>query len=214
MTTQCQQTLFHVFLVEDEEDLNRDLLTLIECEIPGCTVISSTCVRDAMAKLANPESPCVDIALLDLMLPDVAGATETLPLHLHEQIRELGIPSILMTGYAGFQNVDEFVKTRRLNDPPLKVISKREMDVFVDAVINTIRDFVVSKTSAAVRKELNDVFSGESGSSHFRSSTAELMTLQHRISNYWYYLSPEARAEVQRRFTISASDDGCTVSLR
>lgn len=214
MTTSTVLDLFHVFLVEDEEGLNKDLKSLIEIEIPRCAVTSALCISQAFEKLNRPELPAIDLALLDLRLPETPGATKIIHPRLSNKMKDLGVPSVLMTGYVGSEDVDAFIKDRKLHDPPLKVISKRQMDVFVDLVLDTIREFLVRKSSSAVLKRFGEVFGAAGRSSGYRSSTAELMSLQRQIIDYWQYLSPEVRDEVRRRFSVTEDSDGsCSLNM-
>ena len=214
MTTTILANLFHVFLVEDDEGLNKDLKSLIEIEVPRCKVTSALCINEAFEKLDRPELPAIDLALLDLRLPETPGATKIIHPRLSNRMKDLGVPSILMTSHVGSEDVDAFIKGRKLHDPPLKVISKRQMDVFVDLVLDTIREFFVRKSSDAVSRQLAEVFGAGGRSGGYRSSTAELISLQRKIIDYWQYLSPEVRDEVRGRFSVTEnSDDSCSLSM-
>lgn len=210
MTATTTPGLFHVFLAEDEEGLNKDLKALIEIRIPGSVVTSVLSVNEAFQKLETAALPPIDIALLDVLLPETTNAVVRTQQPLNDRMKKLGVPSILMSGFIGtHEDVDKFIQDRKLSDPPLKVISKRQMDVFVDLVIDTIREFFVWKASNALHKQLGEVFGVGGSSNGYRSSTAELMSLQRQIINYWHYLSPKVRDEVRCRFSVTEDSDGC-----
>ena len=200
--------LFHLWVVEDNPGLNRDLKALLEIEVPGTVVSSALTITEAFSKLDDPQLPRLDLAILDLRLPEVPGAIKKIHPLLAKRVTDLGVPSILMSGYLGSEDVESFIRDRKLHDPPLKVISKRDSNYF-DELRDTIREYFVRKTSASVEGRLASVFGNSRAMAPSESSgTAELMSLQRQIVDYWDYLLEETRTRVRKWFSVSEIGDG------
>jgi len=200
--------LFCLLVVEDNPGLNRDLKALLEIEIPGTLVLSALTVREAFLNLDDPLLPKPDLAILDLRLPEVPGAVKKIHPVLAKRVTELGVPSILMSGYLGSEDVESFIRDRKLHDPPVKVISKRDPDYF-DQLQATIREFFIHKSSAAVEQQLSAVFGhSRSLAQPGSTGTAEIMSLQRQILDYWDYLSEATRTLAGKWFTVFETVDG------
>jgi DNA-binding response OmpR family regulator len=80
-----------ILLIEDEEHLARGLAFNLEAE--GYRVEITERGEDALARLAQPEAPAVDLVLLDVMLPGLSG------FDLVERLRaaESSVPVLLLT---------------------------------------------------------------------------------------------------------------------
>ncbi|MDA0807180.1 MAG: hypothetical protein O2983_00090 [Planctomycetota bacterium] len=205
--------LFHVLLVEDDEELNGDLKWLIEKKFPGTAVSSALYVSTAMEILNSADVPVFDIALLDVRVPLFPGGDPRTETQIADRLKESGIASVYMTSYRATDDVETFIKDRELQDPPLKVISKRDLNRFQDHVFKTIGDWFTDKASGVVHNELRRVFGTASIIRDGRSGTADLMSLQRTIIDYWCYLSEKTRREVRERFEV-VEHDGTVNALR
>ena len=86
----------HVLVIEDDPDVRREMVSLLEAETPWVKVSSAGDGMEALEILDEEEEPC--LVLLDLMMPVMNG------LEFLEAARERGLASrarvVLVSGYA------------------------------------------------------------------------------------------------------------------
>jgi CheY-like chemotaxis protein len=84
-----------VLVIEDDPDVRRDMVSLLEAEIPWVKVSSAGDGMEALEILDEEQEPC--LVLLDLMMPVMNG------LEFLEAARERGLSSrarvVLVSGY-------------------------------------------------------------------------------------------------------------------
>src|SRR6204780_3826124 len=84
-----------VLVVDDEKNIRRTLQLVLEGE--GYHVLGAETAEQALAGLASPETP-VDLAILDVKLPDMSGLDALAKIRGDEAIRDL--PIIVISGHA------------------------------------------------------------------------------------------------------------------
>src|SRR5580698_5221011 len=84
-----------VLVVDDEKNIRRTLQLVLEGE--GYHVLGAETAEQALAVLASPETP-VDLAILDVKLPDMSGLEALAKIRQDEAIKDL--PIIVISGHA------------------------------------------------------------------------------------------------------------------
>src|SRR5580700_10487956 len=84
-----------VLVVDDEKNIRRTLQLVLEGE--GYRVIGAETASQALAVLASPDTP-VDLAILDVKLPDMSGLDVLVKIRGDEGTRDL--PIIVISGHA------------------------------------------------------------------------------------------------------------------
>ena len=88
-----------VLVVDDEKNIRRTLQLVLEGE--GYRVIGAETAEQALAVLASPDTP-VDLAILDVKLPDMSGLDALAKIRSDEAIKDL--PIIVISGHATVQD--------------------------------------------------------------------------------------------------------------
>lgn len=204
LSEQIPQTLFRVLLAEDDKHLNEDLKTLLEAHLPGVIVDAAQTIPDAIQFLSHD----VDYALavVDVRLPQYKGGYPEADYQISGRLKHKRIASICITGYRDSLDVEEYLKHRNLEDPPLKVISKGLATGFVNAVLAEARTWLRTLASQRVQKELRRVFEPGQFDGTQCSGTAALMSLQQSVTDYWSWLDDHTLAQVMQHFEIDQKD--------
>jgi DNA-binding NtrC family response regulator len=84
-----------VLVVDDEKNIRRTLQLVLEGE--GYRVLGAETASQALAVLASPEAP-VDLAILDVKLPDMSGLDALAKIRSDEATRD--VPIIVISGHA------------------------------------------------------------------------------------------------------------------
>src|SRR5580704_5503960 len=84
-----------VLVVDDEKNIRRTLQLVLEGE--GYRVLGAETAAEALAVLASPETP-VDIAILDVKLPDMSGLEALAKIRSDEATKDL--PIVVISGHA------------------------------------------------------------------------------------------------------------------
>lgn len=205
--TRHSAPLFRILLVEDDRHLNEDLKALIERRLPGTAVDTAETIEDALEFLFRQID--YSLAILDIRLPVRRGMHPEADFELPSRLKIKGIASICITGFRDSADVEAYLERRRLLDPPLKVISKR-LGEFVDSILNEIRGWLQKQACLKVRNALVDVFEQTSRTAGMGSGTAELMSLQQTIGDYWPWLDAETRDQVRARFDVQEDSETIT----
>src|ERR1700681_4378983 len=95
-----------VLVVDDEKNIRRTLQLVLEGE--GYRVLGAETAAQALRLLASPEAP-VDLAILDVKLPDMSGLDALARIRGDEATRDL--PIIVISGHA---TVDDAVQAIKL----------------------------------------------------------------------------------------------------
>jgi two-component system nitrogen regulation response regulator NtrX len=95
-----------VLVVDDEKNIRRTLQLVLEGE--GYRVLAAETAAQALLVLASPEAP-VDLAILDVKLPDMSGLDALSKIRSDEGTRDL--PIIVISGHA---TVDDAVQAIKL----------------------------------------------------------------------------------------------------
>jgi len=95
-----------VLVVDDEKNIRRTLQLVLEGD--GYRVLGAETAEQALAVLASPETP-VDLAVLDVQLPDMSGLEALAKIRGDEATRDL--PIIVISGHA---TVDDAVQAIKL----------------------------------------------------------------------------------------------------
>ncbi|HEX4447855.1 MAG TPA: sigma-54 dependent transcriptional regulator [Polyangiaceae bacterium] len=95
-----------ILVVDDEKNIRRTLQLVLEGE--GYRVIGAETAGQALAVLASPQTP-VDLAVLDVKLPDISGLEALAKIRSDEATRDL--PIIVISGHA---TVDDAVQAIKL----------------------------------------------------------------------------------------------------
>ncbi len=94
-----------VLVVDDEKNIRRTLQLVLEGE--GYHVLMSETAGQALAILANPDTP-VDLALLDVKLPDMSGLDALERIRKDEATRD--IPVLVISGHATVNDAVQAIK--------------------------------------------------------------------------------------------------------
>src|SRR5580698_47881 len=94
-----------VLVVDDEKNIRRTLQLVLEGE--GYHVLGAETAEQALAVLASPETP-VDLAILDVKLPDMSGLDALAKIRGDEAIRDL--PIIVISGHATVHDAVQAIK--------------------------------------------------------------------------------------------------------
>jgi DNA-binding NtrC family response regulator len=94
-----------VLVVDDEKNIRRTLQLVLEGE--GYRVIGAETAGQALAVLASPETP-VDLAILDVKLPDISGLDALAKIRSDEATRDL--PIIVISGHATVNDAVQAIK--------------------------------------------------------------------------------------------------------
>ncbi|MCA9061516.1 MAG: response regulator [Planctomycetaceae bacterium] len=211
MITDPSGSLFRVFLLEDDPNLNKDLKWLIERKFPGVSVTEAKCVQDALTLLSSGDRP--DVALQDIRVPLLMGGHPETQTAVADRLNELHVPSIFMTGYRSSEDVEEFIRRQRLVDSKATIISKRQMDSLVDRIFSELNDWFGKIASERVTSQLERLFLSSHTAVRSHTGTAELLTLQEDIRRYWNHLTDEARNRVSQFFCVDEDGSQLTLSL-
>jgi two-component system nitrogen regulation response regulator NtrX len=94
-----------VLVVDDEKNIRRTLQLVLEGE--GYRVLGAESASQALSALANPEAP-VDLAILDVNLPDMSGLDALAKVRSDEATKDL--PIIVISGHATVQDAVQAIK--------------------------------------------------------------------------------------------------------
>src|ERR1700760_716165 len=94
-----------VLVVDDEKNIRRTLQLVLEGE--GYQFLGAETVAQALAILANPATP-VDLAILDVKLPDGSGLDALAKIRGDEATRDL--PIIVISGHATVNDAVQAIK--------------------------------------------------------------------------------------------------------
>src|SRR5580704_7094151 len=94
-----------VLVVDDEKNIRRTLQLVLEGE--GYRVLGAETAALALAILASPETP-VDLAVLDVKLPDISGLDALAKIRADEATRDL--PIIVISGHATVNDAVQAIK--------------------------------------------------------------------------------------------------------
>jgi two-component system nitrogen regulation response regulator NtrX len=94
-----------VLVVDDEKNIRRTLQLVLEGE--GYRVLVSETAEQGLGMLANPEMP-VDLALLDIKLPDMSGLEALERIKRDEATRD--IPVLVISGHATVNDAVQAIK--------------------------------------------------------------------------------------------------------
>jgi DNA-binding NtrC family response regulator len=94
-----------VLVVDDEKNIRRTLQLVLEGE--GFRVYGAETAAEALGVLANPETP-VDLAILDVKLPDMSGLDALAKIRGDEGTRDL--PIIVISGHATVNDAVQAIK--------------------------------------------------------------------------------------------------------
>jgi DNA-binding NtrC family response regulator len=94
-----------VLVVDDEKNIRRTLQLVLEGE--GFRVHGSETAAEALAVLASPQTP-VDLAILDVKLPDMSGLDALAKIRGDEATRDL--PIIVISGHATVHDAVQAIK--------------------------------------------------------------------------------------------------------
>jgi|GEM_PF-1877576 CheY-like chemotaxis protein len=202
---QQQRILFRILLVEDKLELRETLQILIESTFPASAVYEVGTVQDALGALKT--GPGFALGILDIKVPARAGLQPEADPRIAERLRELGVPSVCITGFRESEDVRQYLQDRSLVDPPVAVIPKRVTDDWVDQLLDELRCWFVRKASRHVTSALDSSLGPNSGTTGTRSGTASLLSLQQEILEHWPYLDVEVRKHVRRMFLTTEEED-------
>ena len=99
------QALRTVLVVDDEKNIRRTLQLVLEGE--GYRFLGAETATQALAILASPETP-VDLAILDVKLPDMSGLDALAKIRGDEATRDL--PIIVISGHATVNDAVQAIK--------------------------------------------------------------------------------------------------------
>jgi two-component system nitrogen regulation response regulator NtrX len=94
-----------VLVVDDEKNIRRTLQLVLEGE--GYRVLVAETASQALSILASPEAP-VDLAILDVKLPDMSGLEALAKIRTDEATRDL--PIIIISGHATVHDAVQAIK--------------------------------------------------------------------------------------------------------
>jgi two-component system, NtrC family, nitrogen regulation response regulator NtrX len=94
-----------VLVVDDEKNIRRTLQLVLEGE--GYHVLGAETAEQALSVLANPQTP-VDLAILDVKLPDMSGLDALAKIRGDEAVRDL--PIIVISGHATVNDAVQAIK--------------------------------------------------------------------------------------------------------
>src|SRR5580692_8944999 len=94
-----------VLVVDDEKNIRRTLQLVLEGE--GYQFLGAETAMQALAILANPATP-VDLAILDVKLPDISGLEALAKIRSDEATRDL--PIIVISGHATVNDAVQAIK--------------------------------------------------------------------------------------------------------
>jgi DNA-binding NtrC family response regulator len=94
-----------VLVVDDEKNIRRTLQLVLEGE--GYRVLVAESASQALSALANPDAP-VDLAILDVNLPDMSGLDALAKIRSDEATKDL--PIIVISGHATVQDAVQAIK--------------------------------------------------------------------------------------------------------
>jgi DNA-binding NtrC family response regulator len=94
-----------VLVVDDEKNIRRTLQLVLEGE--GYHVLGAETAGQALGVLASPETP-VDLAILDVQLPDMSGLDALAKIRTDEATRDL--PIIVVSGHATVNDAVQAIK--------------------------------------------------------------------------------------------------------
>ena len=134
-----------ILVVDDEKNIRRTLDLVLSGE--GYRVVEAPSAEDALAILANPDSP-VDLAIFDLKLPGISGLEALERIKKDDATKQ--VPVIVISGHATVQDAVQAIKLGAADffEKPLN----RER-VLV-SVHNVIRAAKLSAQMAGLKEEL------------------------------------------------------------
>src|SRR5580658_4843742 len=94
-----------ILVVDDEKNIRRTLQLVLEGE--GYLVLGAETAAQALAILASPETP-VDLAILDVKLPDISGLDALAKIRSDEATKDL--PIIVISGHATVNDAVQAIK--------------------------------------------------------------------------------------------------------
>src|SRR5271169_2390865 len=94
-----------VLVVDDEKNIRRTLQLVLEGE--GYRVLGAETAEQGLAILASPETP-VDLAILDVKLPDMSGLEALARIRADEAVKDL--PIIVISGHATVHDAVSAIK--------------------------------------------------------------------------------------------------------
>jgi DNA-binding NtrC family response regulator len=94
-----------ILVVDDEKNIRRTLQLVLEGE--GYRVLGAETAAQALAILASPETP-VDLAILDVKLPDMSGLDALAKIRSDEATKDL--PIIVISGHATVNDAVQAIK--------------------------------------------------------------------------------------------------------
>ncbi len=194
--------MFRILVVDDNKKLVGDLEKLIESKLPATTVETAESVEEALRLISDD----LTIAVLDIRLPLRAGMHPKAHMDVADRLRECNVPSICITGYAGTEDVEEYLRNRQLTGPPEEVISKELGPQFHRKLLSSVGRYLEAHTSTDIVKKLKGLFDADVSSKGVNCGTGPLLSLQEEITEYWPYLNDEARREVAKWFGVSEED--------
>lgn len=206
MVAKSPRVLLRVLLVEDQQTLRENLQILIERKLRGSEVIAVGTIEDAINLLTKQTD--FAIGVLDIRLPMKRGLQPEADPSIAERLRELGIPSVCITGHRQSEDVENYIKSRSLVDPPVAVIEKRVTSDFTKQLLEELRGWFTKTASLRVNRLLERAFGNSAELSGVRSGTAALLSLQQDIRDYWHYLDGAVRSEIRKMFIAEEEDDG------
>lgn len=195
---------FRLLLVEDDKNLNNDLTLIIRNRFEGIHVDSAENARDAL-KLLSQRVP-YDLSLLDIRIPVSPGDHPEVNWDVAARLKDLKVASICITGYRNSVDVEEYLQQRKLDDPPIKILTKRLNSEFVPKLLNEIQDWLQKRACRIVSSQVLKVFEGNGDEVGPGSGTGELMELQQQILRYWSCLDEETQKLVLQRFVVELSE--------
>ena len=94
-----------VLVVDDEKNIRRTLQLVLEGE--GYRVLGAETASQALSILASPAAP-VDLAILDVKLPDMSGLDALAKIRSDEATRD--VPIIIISGHATVHDAVQAIK--------------------------------------------------------------------------------------------------------
>jgi len=154
-----------VLVVDDEKNIRRTLQLVLEGD--GYRVLGAETAVQALAVLASPETP-VDLAILDVQLPDMSGLDALAKIRSDEATRDL--PIIVISGHA---TVDDAVQAIKLGAADFfeKPLARERVLVSVRNVLD----------AAKARRELARVTEQQLQRYEMIGRTAAMQRLFHEI---------------------------------
>lgn len=203
---QSQRVLFRMFYLEDDQFLNDDVRAILPHYLPGLAIDWAGTIESGLSLLA--EGRDYDLGLLDVRVPRTDGAFPEAHDEVAQALREKDVALIIYSAYLETNDVKEFL-TRKLVDPPLKVISKLEVDPIEEISVEA-HGWFMKLASSRMSDRIRKVFQVSSESEISFRGTGALMSLQHDIRDYWLYLNESTKDAIKTRFDVQETDGKLT----